>query len=93
MNYTFRYALDFPKCTDEDLVLLTIKFNESTGAIPSFVLTSKGIEEHDLKSRLDIIKLIDFISGVESDIFGMSLSVFDIYKKFFTRAFYFRKEE
>ena len=93
MSYTFRYALDFPKCADEDLILLTIDFDEDVGAIPALVLTPECVAECDLKSHFDIINLMHLVSGVESDIFGMSLAVFDIYKKLFTNAFYFRKED
>ena len=93
MSYTFRYALDSPKRTDEDLILLTIDFDEDMEAIPALVLTPECVIECDLKSHFDIINLMHLVSGVESDIFGMSLAVFDIYKKLFANAFYFRKED
>ena len=93
MSYTFRYALDSPKRTDEDLILLTIDFDEDMGAIPTLVLTPECVTECDLKSHFDIINLIHLVSGVESDIFGMSLETLDTYKKFFVNAFYFRKED
>lgn len=93
MSYTFRYALDSPKRTDEDLILLTIDFDEDMGAIPALVLTPECVTECDLKSHFDIINLMHLVSGVESDIFGMSLETLDTYKKFFVNAFYFRKED
>ena len=93
MSYTFRYALDFPKCADEDLILLTIDFDENAGAIPALVLTPECVAECDLKSHFDIMNLMHLVSGVESDIFGMSLETLDTYKKFFVNAFYFRKED
>lgn len=93
MSYTFRYALDSPKRTDEDLILLTIDFDEDMGATPALVLTPECVTECDLKSHFDIINLMHLVSGVESDIFGMPLETFDKYKKFFINAFYFRKED
>lgn len=93
MSYTFRYALDSPKRTDEDLILLTIDFDEDMGAIPTLGLTPECVTECDLESHFDIINLMHLVSGVESDIFGMSLETLDTYKKFFVNAFYFRKED
>ena len=93
MSYTFRYALDFPKRTDEDLILLTIDFDEDIGAIPSLVLTPECIKECNLESHFSIDSLMKLILGIKSDTYAISEEDIEEYKKVFINAFYFKKED
>lgn len=93
MIYTFRYALNFPKRLEEDLILMRVDFSEGDTPFIECLLTDECIIECELSDSSSYVERIkELVSGMQEEIQNLTEEAFLEYKKFFINVFYFREE-
>ena len=93
MIYTFRYALDFPKQLEEDLILMRVDFSKDT-PFTECLLTDECIIECELSDSSSYIERVkELVSTMQEEIQNLTEEAFLEYKKFFINLLYFREEQ